>query len=204
MRPIQIITPSFADAVTDSVAENQTSVGAGDLTLVSPTVTLDPPCQVTLTAAGDESAVSFIITGTGPSGQTQSETISGPNAGSVTSLLTYATITSINADAGTTIEAGNAQSGYSAWMPLDIYVPNQVTTISASVSGTIDYSVEYTNEDPFDNSFVHQAVAHPDAVFTTCAVDHTASTTVLMRAVRYVVNSGDGTLRFTVTQQSTA
>ena len=204
MRPIQIITPSFANADTESVAANQTSLGAGDLLLVSPSVTLDPPCQVTLTAAGDESGVDFIITGTGPSGQTQSETIAGPNANTVTSVLTYATITSINADAATTVEAGNAQSGYSAWMPLDIYTPNQVTSISATVSGTIDYSIEYTNEDPFDNSFVHQAVAHPDAVFTTCAVDHTAFTTTLMRAVRYVVNSGDGTMRLTITQQSTA
>ena len=206
MRPIQIITPSFGNAVTDSVALAQTLALAGDLTLVSSTVTLDPPCYVTITSVGDETGVNFTITGTGPSGQTQSETIAGGNAGTVTSTLTFATVTSIAADDATSddVEAGNADSGYSAWMPLDIYTPNQVTTISASVNGTVDYSVEYTNEDPFDNSFVHQAVAHPDSVFTTCAVDHTASTTVLMRAVRYVINSGDGTLRFTVTQQSTA
>ena len=206
MRPIQIITPSFGNAVTDSVALAQTLALTGDLTLVSSTVTLDPPCYVTITSVGDETGVNFTITGTGPSGQTQSETIAGGNAGTVTSTLTFATVTSIAADDATSddVEAGNADSGYSAWMPLDIYTPNQVTTISASVNGTVDYSVEYTNEDPFDNSFVHQAVAHPDSVFTTCAVDHTASTTVLMRAVRYVINSGDGTLRFTVTQQSTA
>lgn len=206
MRPIQIITPSFDVAVTDSVAAAQTLVGAGDLTLVSSTVTLDPPCYVTLTSVGDDSGVDFTITGTGPSGQTQSETIAGGNAGSVTSTLAFATITSISADGATAddVEAGNAQSGYSAWMPLDIYTPNQVTSISASISGTIDYSIQYTNEDPFDNSFVHQAVAHPDSTFTTCATSHTASTTVLMRAVRYVVNSGDGTMRLTITQQSTA
>lgn len=206
MRPIQIITPSFAAAVTDSVAAAQTLALAGDLTLVSPTVTLDPPCYVTITSVGDETGVNFTVTGTGPSGQTQSETLAGGNAGTVTTDLTFATITSISADAATSddVEVGNAQSGYSAWMPLDIYTPNQVTSISASVNGTVDYSIEYTNEDPFDNSFVHQAVAHPDSTFTTCAVDHTAFTTTLMRAVRYVINSGDGTIRLTITQQSTA
>lgn len=206
MRPIQIITPSFGTAVTDSVAAAQTLLAAGDLTLTSATVTLSPPCYLTIDSVGDDSGVDFTITGTGPSGQSQTEVITGANAGSVTTTLTFATVTSIAADGATAddVEVGNLDSGYSAWMPLDIYTPNQVTTISASVSGTVDYSVEYTNEDPFDNSFVHQAVAHPDSVFTTCAVDHTASTTVLMRAVRYVINSGDGTLRFTVTQQSTA
>lgn len=206
MRPIQIITPSFGSAVTDSVAVAQTLAVAGDLTLVSSTVTLNPPCYVTITSVSDETGVNFTVTGTGPSGQTQSETLAGGNAGTVTTTLTFATVTSIAADDATSddVEAGNADGGYSAWMPLDIYTPNQVTSISASVNGTVDYSIEYTNEDPFDNSFVHQAVAHPDSTFTTCAVDHTAFTTTLMRAVRYVINSGDGTIRLTITQQSTA
>ena len=104
------------------------------------------------------------------------------------------------------VEAGVAQAGYSQWIPLDIYVPNQVTTISATVSGTINYSIQYTNEDPFDHSFVHQAVAHPAAAgaFTGASTSQTHFTTTLMRAVRYLINSGDGTIRLTITQQSTA
>ncbi|MFZ9880762.1 MAG: hypothetical protein ACO3QC_05110, partial [Phycisphaerales bacterium] len=91
-------------------------------------------------------------------------------------------------------------------IPLDIYVPNQVTTISATVSGTINYSIQYTNEDPFDHSFVHQAVAHPASggAFTGASTSQTHFTTTLMRAVRYLINSGDGSIRLTITQQSTA
>jgi hypothetical protein len=104
------------------------------------------------------------------------------------------------------VEAGVTQSGYSQWIPLDIYNPNQVTTISATVSGTINYSIEYTNEDPFDHSFTHQAVAHPAAAgaFTAASTSQTHFTTTLMRAVRYKVNSGSGSIRLTITQQSTA
>lgn len=102
-----------------------------------------------------------------------------------------------------TITVSGASTG--AWWPLDIYTPNQVTTISVNLlSGTANYSVEYTNEDPFDTSITQLAVAHPDASFTGATGSHTGFTTTLMRAVRIKTASGTGSLRVTVTQQSTA
>lgn len=205
MRPYQFTTPSFTGADADYIATAQTLASAGDVTLDG-TTTLVPPCFITITSVGDDTGVNFTITGTSPSGYSQSEVLAGANAGAATSTLTYSTITSIAADDATAgdIEVGIAQSGYSAWLPLDIYTPNQVTSISATVSGTVNYSVEYTNEDPFDNSFVHQAVNHPVAGLVTASTNQTAFTTTLMRAVRYKINSGSGTVRFTITQQSTA
>lgn len=101
-----------------------------------------------------------------------------------------------------TIIVNGASTG--DWWPLDIYVPNQVTTISCTlVSGTANYSVEYTNEDPFNTTITQQAVAHPVAALTGASTSQTASTTTLMRAVRVKTASGTGTLRVTVTQQST-
>jgi hypothetical protein len=74
------------------------------------------------------------------------------------------------------------------------------------VSGTVNYSIEYTNEDPFDHSFTHQVVPHPASggAFTAASTNQTHFTTTLMRAVRYKINSGDGSIRLTITQQSTA
>jgi hypothetical protein len=206
MRPIQITTTSFTIADGNGVAAAQQLLAAGDLTLVSSTVTLSPPRYVTLTSLGNLSGVLFSITGTAPNGSPQTEVLSGPNANTVTSTMTFATITAISTDGavGTDVEAGYTQSGYSAWWPLDIYTPNQVTTISVNVSGTINYSVEYTNEDPFDNSIVQLPKAHPNAALTGGSADQTEFTTTLMRAVRFKVNSGDGIARVTVTQQSTA
>lgn len=204
MRPIQIVTPSFPAAAVDYLATAETLADAGFLTLAASTIT--PPRFVTITSVGDDSGITFEIVGTGPAGEPQTETVTGANAGAATSTKTFSSVTSIYASGATAgdVEAGVAQSGYSAWMPLDIYTPNQVTTISASVSGTVNYSIQYTNEDPFDNSFEHQAVAHPAAAFTGASTDQTHFTTTLMRAVRYLINSGDGTIRLTVTQQSTA
>ena len=102
-----------------------------------------------------------------------------------------------------TIAVDGAATG--DWWPLDIYTPNQVTTISANLlSGTATYSIEYTNENPFDTSITQLAVAHPDASFTGATGSHTGFTTTLMRAVRVKLASGTGSLRVTVVQQSTA
>jgi hypothetical protein len=93
----------------------------------------------------------------------------------------------------------------SDWWPLDINTPNQVTTISVNLlSGTVSYSVQYTNENVFDTTITPLAVAHPTAALTTATASQTASTTTLMRAVRLVIASGTGSVRVTVVQQSLA
>lgn len=205
MRPIQIVTTSFPTADTNYLAESQVAAGAGFLTLVASTIT--PPRFVTITSGGNDTGRTFTIVGTGPNGETQTENVTGANGGTATSTKTFASVVSIyvNGAVATTVEAGVAQSGYSQWIPLDIYTPNQVTTISASTSGTVNYSIEYTNEDPFDHSFTHQIVAHPASggAFTNASTNQTHFTTTLMRAVRYKINSGDGSIRLTITQQST-
>ena len=103
------------------------------------------------------------------------------------------------------IEQTLAVSGASTgpWWPLDIYTPNQVTTISANLlSGTANYSIEYTNEDPFNTSITQLAVAHPVAALTGATTSQTAFTETLMRAVRLNTASGSGTIRLTISQQS--
>lgn len=94
------------------------------------------------------------------------------------------------------------------WWPLDIYTPNQVTSISVNLlSGSIEYSVEYTNEDPFDPDIDPGDLLvepHPAAAFTAATTSLTEFTDVLMRAVRVNITDGSGSARITVVQQSTA
>lgn len=208
MRPISF-TRSQPAADADSVAAVQLLNASGAITLngslaVGGVATLTVPAYVT--AFSEKSAtVNFIVTGTAPSGAQQVETLAISASGTVTGALSFATVTRVFADAPTsaTISIGNAITGYTGWIPLDIYTPNQVTTISAKTSGTVNYSVEYTNEDPFDTSIQQMAVPHPVASLTAASTDQTQFTTTLMRAVRLKINSGSGSVRFTVVQQST-
>lgn len=209
MRPITF-TRSQPTASVTSVASAQllnTTAVAIDGTLASNgvatyTVSAYPVVKADAAASG----VIFTIVGTRPGGDAQTATVTFAAAsGTVTASLAFATVTGITASAATsaTISVGNAASGYTDWMPLDIYTPNQVTTISGTTFGTVDYSVEYTNEDPFDRSIQQQAVAHPVASLTNASGNVTAFTTTLMRAIRLKINSGAGSVRFTAVQQST-
>jgi hypothetical protein len=208
MRPISF-TRSQPAADADSVAAVQLLNASGAITLngslaAGGVATLTVPAY--LTVFSEKSAtVNFIVTGTRPGGGEQIETLAVTASGTVTGSLAFATVTNVLASAPTsaTISVGNAVTGYTDWIPLDIYTPNQVTTISAKTSGTVNYSVQYTNEDPFDRSIQQLAVAHPNASLTAASGDETQFTTTLMRAVRLRINSGSGSVRFTVVQQST-
>lgn len=217
MRPIQQ-TLNIETADPNGVVTAETPVNNTDLTLdgayVSGGVATFPfPTEVTFTSTDDLSTVTFTVIGTDAANNYQSEAVVGPNNDTVQTTNTFATVTAIEVSTVTTfttetVDVGGAAVGIGngAWWPLDIYTPNQVTTISCNIlaSGTATYSVQYTNEDPFDTSITQLAVAHPVAALTGATTDQTAFTTTLMRAVRVNVASGSGQLRVTVVQQSTA
>lgn len=216
MRPIQK-TISYAAADPNSAVEAETPVDGVDLTLGGAfasggVVTFPEATTVDFTSADDLSDTLFTVIGTDASGLTQSEDVTGPNNDTVSTVKLFKTITAISVATTQTyttetVEVGNPDTpsfGTGAWWPLDIYVPNQVTTISVNeLAGSITYSVEYTNEDPFDTSITQLAVAHPAAAFTGATTDQTHFTTTLMRAVRVNFTAGSGTARVTVVQQST-
>lgn len=218
MRPIQK-TISFAAADPNSVVTAETPVDGVDLTIAGAfasggVATFPEPTKVDFTSADDISDVTFTITGTDAQGLTIFEDVTGVDNDTVQTVQLFKTVTSIAVATVTTyttetVEVGNPDTpsfGTGAWWPLDIYTPNQVTTISCNeLSGAVTYSVQYTNEDPFDTSITQLAVAHPAAAgaFTGATTSQTHSTTTLMRAVR-IVTSGTGSLRTTVVQQSTA
>ena len=219
MRPIQQ-TLNIETADPNGVVTAETPVNNVALTLdgayTSGGVATFPfPTAVTFTSTSNLSTVTFTVVGTDAGGVYQTEAIVGPNNTTVTGTKTFKTVTSIAVATVTTfttqtVDAGGAAVGIGngPWWPLDIYTPNQVTTISANIlaSGSATYSIEYTNEDPFDLSITQLAVAHPAAggAFTSASTDQTHFTTTLMRAVRVNVASGSGQLRITVVQQSTA
>lgn len=216
MRPIQK-TISYAAADPNSAVEAETPVDGVNLTLGGAfasggVVTFPEATTVGFTSTSDISDVTFTVTGTDGNGIAQSEAVTGVNNSTVSTTSLFKTITSIAVATVTTytvetVEVGNPDTpsfGTGAWWPLDIYVPNQVTNISVNeLAGSITYSVEYTNEDPFDTSITQLAVAHPVAALTGATASQTAFTTTLMRAVRVNFTAGAGTGRVTVVQQST-
>jgi len=93
LRSIQISIPA-ADA--DYVATTQTPVGAGNLTLTSSTVTLSPAQKISITSDGNESARTFVVTGTTIDGAAQTENFTGPNATTTNGTKYFATVTNVS------------------------------------------------------------------------------------------------------------
>lgn len=164
----------------DGIAVAQQRVGAGDLTLVTPSVF--PANQlVSLYSAGNLSGTTFTVYGTAPapSGQTgpdMSVAIAGPNAttievagfGTVTRVATSGTIAS-------DVEVGWVASGYSPLWPCDARAnPFQVGFGCVIASGTPTFSVQHT----FSTLYSGDGIPPNQGLFswfTNAAVDNEAA-----------------------------
>lgn len=216
MQPITVVVGPLGAASANNIALSQTPAGAGALTLNGSTVVngvavLDKPRQVLITTAGDEHLKNFVITGTDWAGSTISETVSGiPSGTAKASVLSYATVTSItiSAAAAGALTVGTNGVASSSWVRLDGWA-NPSVSKQCVVSGTVNYTVQYSNDDP--NSAT--APVNPNAMtwfndMNTEFVAATASQFDLWAFVplwvRLVLNSGTGSVTMTLQQTGAA
>lgn len=153
MTPIVVTVGPLATADDDGYATNQTPGAAGNLTLNGALVSggvgiADLARRVLLTSAGDESGKTVTIYGTNWAGDAIYETLTGPNT-TATSVLSYKTVTRIAVSAafGGNVKAGTSPVADSPWARLDSWAGPNVA-IQCTVSGTVNYDVESTMDDP--------------------------------------------------------
>jgi hypothetical protein len=211
MQPIVKTVGPLAAASANSIALSQTPAGAGALTingaLASGNVaTIAVPARITIASAGNDSSKTFIVVGTDHAGNSITETITGPNTTSVTSVLTYKTVNSvtISAAAAGAITVGNSQSGSSPAIALDPWAFPQVA-IQCSVTGTVNYTVQQTLDNPNDpvNPIARtsmQWVDHPDTNLVAATATKQGNYGYAPLFMRLVINSGSGSVRMTVIQ----
>lgn len=203
----QVITNALAAASANSIALAQTLGGAGSLVINGAlasggVATIPAPSQVTLASTGNISAVNFTITGTDNRGQVVSEVLAGPNNNTVTSVGTYATITSIAASGavGTNITSGNAATGASRVAVLDHHLNPFNVSLFLEFSGTANATVQYTG-DPVLNATNIDSLNwfnHTDITSKTSLTQGTLISPV--EAVRVINNSGTGTVTLRIRQ----
>ena len=160
----------FTATDTAAVCATQSTTGAGPL-LINGTLSDKRPQwigtarfdyfmrPVTITAAGNMSAVTFTINGQDANLNTVTETIAGPNAGTVTSVNIYNRINSIVASAAVTnVSVGDGSTGTSRTIPMDVRVANFKASLAAMVTGTINYTIQYTFDNILDPTYANSAV----------------------------------------------
>lgn len=150
------LTPAAASDNAIALSQTPAAGGAQALTLNGAAmsagiVTLSPARRVRITAAADESARTFTITGVSRNGNAQSETMAGPNTTTADSLKDYGsgplTIT-IDANTAGAIKVGTGGVMSSAWQPVDRL--NMLGLgLAMQQTGVANWDVEYTQDDPF-------------------------------------------------------
>lgn len=183
----------------DGICQSQTPGAAGNLTLNGALIAGIPTAQhVTVYGGSNESGKTFTIYGIDQGGQAISEILTGPNAGTVTSVLNYKTVTRVAVSAATTgaIKVGVVATLETPWVPLDIHVPQfnvgyqvDITTATFELQGTLD-SVQDPTITPLENTLVASGT-----------IDIAGNITGPVAAIRLKVSSWtSGTITFKIIQ----
>jgi hypothetical protein len=151
----QIVTIGLTASSANNIALSQTPGAAGNLTLNGAAVTggvatLDHQRRILVTTAANESAKTLTITGTRADGAVISEVMTGPNATTGQTLQDFLTVTSVAVSAAFTgaVTVGTSGVGSSPWQNVSPEIAPFALALAAVVTGTINYTVEYTYDDP--------------------------------------------------------
>jgi hypothetical protein len=204
MRPVVVTVGPLSAASANAICLSQTPA-AGALTIngalaTGGVATLDTPRRVLITAAGNESAKTFVVTGTDLTGQIVSERITGPNTGTAQTILDYKTVRSvtISATAAAAVTVGTNGVASSAWVRFDEWAPSSIS-IQCSVSGVANYTVQQTLDDPNSpTSPVGLAsvtwLPSPDSNLIAATVSVQSNYAFMPTYARIVLNSGTGSV----------
>jgi hypothetical protein len=209
MQPIQVSVGPLVAANDQAIAATQTPAGT-TLTLTATPVVLDAPRQIVITSAGNDSGITFTVVGTGYSGQAQTEVIAGANASTATSVLNFATVSSITASGAIAgaVKAGTTAVAGSRWVRFDSWA-NAQSSVQVDVSGTVNYTVQVTMDDPNDPFSPIAPVnvtwlSSPDSNVVSQASAKYSYFAYTPTFARVLLNSGTGSATATFAQFSNA
>lgn len=100
-----------------------------------------------------------------------------------------------------TINDASAGAKTSNVCPVDHYVSPSNIALSVVVTGTVDYTVQYTFDDVFANGYNPSSgnwTPHPSLTNKATTLDSNIAYPV--RGIRVILNSGSGTIKLTIIQ----
>lgn len=202
------VTYTFAPTALDAdgVCASQTLGAAGNLTINGAltsggVATLGEQARITLYSTADYHATTFTLYGTDTRGRTISETMAGPNNGTVTSTLNYKTVTRIASSGAlaTAIVAGNSNTLETPWVRLNPYEPLKSISVVMSSGASYTFEVQWSPQFAVDlvtNENDLSAIA--DGTLIAKSANSLLNVTTLFPMVRVRLtsfSSGTGTLR---------
>jgi len=176
-----------------------TGVGSGDTIVFGGVATLDTGRRVIITSGGNDTGITFTVTGTNEVGQKISDTFAGASGAAATSNLDFVTVTSIThtGSVATTVTAGTGTTGSSPWTIMNWRgAPQEQISVAVEVvgGGSVTFAVEYTLDDPNN---LQGGAAFPLPIGSTISGTATASGVITQPvvALRNTITAGTGTIR---------
>lgn len=153
--PIVVKVGPLAAASANNIALSQSLTAAGLLTIAGAAAsggvaTLDVQRKVIITSAGNDSGITFIVSGANNDGNAFSETVTGGNAVAVATTQDFKSVMSVRGSGATasTVTVGTNGVASSKWFPNDIARNPTNIGFFFRVSGTVNYTLELTQDDP--------------------------------------------------------
>lgn len=214
MQPVRV-TVSLASAVADGIAQSQTPVVGGNLTLngslvsggVATLTAVGIGRQVIITSGGNDTSRTFTIYGISPEGNAISEALAGASGAAAASNAMYSSVSRVTVDAATasTVTVGTNGVGASAMYAPDPYMAPFSIGIGCVVVGTVNYTVQHTFNDVY--SFATYAPAsytwfsNSGLSAKTSSADGNYAAPVA--GIRLLLSSGNGSVAMTLIQAAT-
>lgn len=202
-----VSTKKFKAVTNVAVSGDSGSVQVGSFE--GATFTGSTARQVTIVATGNESAKTFVVTGTDINGSSITESVVGPNATTATTTAYFKTVNSITISAGAAgaLTVGMTNTASSAWARFDDFAPSNIS-LQCSVSGSATYTVQSTLDDPNDpfNPVLPGAVTWVSTSDTTVVAATTTQQSNFLFAPRYariiLTTTSTGSVTMTALQSS--
>jgi hypothetical protein len=202
---------SLTGASANAIALTQTPLGAGNLTIngasaAGGVATLDTARRVLITGNGNDGAISYTVYGTTQGGSALQEIVAGGNASPYTVSTTqdFKTITRIAVSGATAaaITAGTSSIGSSPWKLVNWHVTPINIGLAVIVTGTVNYTVEYTYSDPTNTYPDPLGFPVPFSVSALASKATTLDSNIIIpvAAVRLTINSGTGSAELIILQ----
>jgi hypothetical protein len=200
------ISKVLAAASANNISLSQSLAGAGNLLINGSAAsggvaTLDAQRRVIITSAGNDSGLTWTVTGTDAHNTIITDTFAGGNVAAAQSNLDFKTVTKISGSGATAaaVTAGTNGVGSSYWHMISTMHSPVNASVAVQVTGAVNYTIQYTY-DAFWN--LPSGVTLPGIfnhnTLNALAVSADGVLPYPVSGVRLTVNSGTGTARMTV------
>lgn len=174
------------------------------------TATFDTPRRFTVTSGGNDTGITFTVAGTDAQGNKIGEVITGASGSAAQSALDYKTILSVlsSGAVATTVTFGTNGVASSQWVRFDDYASMATIAIQCTVSGTVNYTVQQTLDDP---NWLYSGITaygmtwvdHPSTSLAAATATAQGNYAYAPLFARVTLNSGTGSVVGTFNQSYT-